>query len=63
MVTWYVNFEKIVGKQNFLISLKIIVRYKRIGYNVDMMRQYACLMVNLITVKNFAVLFNSMPTL
>ena len=34
------------------------MRYKHIGYNVDVMRQSACLVVNPITVNNFAVLFN-----
>ena len=33
------------------------MRYKRIGYNVDVMRQSACLVVNPITVNNFVVLF------
>ena len=33
------------------------MRYKRIGYNVDIMRQSACLVVNTIMVNNFAVLF------
>ena len=42
-------------------QLKNIMRYKRIGCNVDVMRQSACLMVNPVTVNNFAVLFNCMP--
>ena len=37
------------------------MRYKRIGYNIDVMRQSACLVVNPIIVNNFAVLFNCMP--
>ena len=40
---------------------KIIVRYKRIGYNVNIMRQSACLVFNPITVNNFASLFNCTP--
>ena len=40
---------------------KIITRYKRIGYNVDVMRYSACLVVNPITVNKFAVLFNCTP--
>ena len=36
--------------------------YKRIlGYNVDVMRQSACLVVNQIMVHNFALLFNCTP--
>ena len=34
------------------------VRYKRIGYNIDVLRQTACLVVNPIKVKSFAYLFN-----
>ena len=40
---------------------KIIVRYKRIGYNINKMRQSACLVFNPITVNNFASLFNCTP--
>ena len=40
---------------------KIIVRYKRIGYNINIMRQSACLVFNPITVSNFASLFNCTP--
>ena len=39
----------------FLISSeKIIVRYKRIGHNINIMRKSACLVFNPITVNNFA---------
>ena len=37
---------------------KIFIRYKRTGYNINVIRQTACLMANQITVNNFAVLFN-----
>ena len=40
---------------------KIIIRYKRIGYKIIVMRQTACLVVNQITVNNFADLFNCTP--
>ena len=42
---------------------KIIVRYKRIGYNINtcIMRQSACLVFNPIAVNNFASLFNCTP--
>ena len=36
---------------------KIIVRYKKIGYNIDVSRQTACLVVNPIKVNSFAYLF------
>ena len=37
---------------------KFIMRYKRIGYNLNVMRQSACLVINPITVDGFAALFN-----
>ena len=37
---------------------KITVRYKKIGYNINVMRQTACLVVNPIKVNSFAYLFN-----
>ena len=35
--------------------------YKSIGCYLNVMRQYACLVINLITVDGFAALFNCMP--
>ena len=37
---------------------RIIVRYKKIGYNIDFVRQNACLVANPIKVNNFAYLFD-----
>ena len=37
---------------------KLINRYKRIGYNIDVMRQTACLVINPITVDSYAFFFN-----
>ena len=39
----------------------IIMRYKRIGYNLNVMRQSACLVINPITVDGYAALFNCTP--
>ena len=39
-------------------SEKIITRYRRIGYNLNVMRQSACLVFNPITVDNYAAFFN-----
>ena len=39
---------------------KIIIRYKHICYNLNVMRQSACLVINPITVGNFTALFNCM---
>ena len=56
------KFKKIVGRADFSDQFrKIIVRYKRIGYNINIMRQSACLVFNPITVNNFASLFNWTP--
>ena len=53
------RFRKIVGKSNFSEQLrKLINRYKRIGYSLDIMRQTACLVVNPIIVDGYASLFN-----
>ena len=40
---------------------KFIMRYKRIGYNLNVMRQSACLVINPITVDGYAKLFNCTP--
>ena len=40
---------------------KIIMRYKRIGYNLNAMRQSACLVINPIKVNGYAELFNCTP--
>ena len=52
-------FRKIIGKNDFPNHFKkIIVRYKKIGYNIDVLRQTACLVVNPIKANRFAYLFN-----
>ena len=49
------KFRKIIGKYDFPTHFKkIIVRYKKIGYNIDVLRQTVCLVVNPIKVANFA---------
>ena len=56
------KFKRIEGRADFCDQFrKIIVRYKRIGYNINIMRQSACLVFNPITVTNFASLFNCTP--
>ena len=53
---------KIVGFNIFSAQfIKIISHYKKIGYNINVLQQTACLVVNLITVGNFAFLFNCTP--
>ena len=51
----------IVGKLNF--SDQLIIKYdnyKKVGYNMDIMRQSAYLVVNPITVYSYSFLFNCM---
>ena len=56
------KFKRIVSRADFSNQFrKIIVCYKRIGYNINIMRQSACLVFNPITVNNFASLFNCTP--
>ena len=54
------KFRKIItSKNDFPYHFKkIVVRYKKIGYNINVMRQTACLVVNPIKVNSFAYLFN-----
>ena len=37
---------------------RIVVRYKKIGYNIDVLRQTSCLVNNQIKVDSFACLFD-----
>ena len=49
-----------IGKNDLLYHFeKITFRYKKVGYNIDVLRQTACLVVNPIKVNSFAYLFNS----
>ena len=51
--------KRIVGKPNFSDQFKKIVkRYVRIGYNLDIMRKSACLVLNPIMVYIYGILFN-----
>ena len=54
------KFKRIVGKPNFSDQFKKIVkRYIRVGYNLDIMQQSACLVLNPITVYSYGFLFYS----
>ena len=53
------KFSKIIGKNAFPYHFKkIIVRFKKISYNINVLLQTACLVVNPIQVNSFAYLFN-----
>ena len=50
---------KIVGSNNFSVRvIEIMSHYKKIGYNINVLQQTACLVANQITVGSFAFLFN-----
>ena len=56
------KLKNIVGSNNFSVQfISIISHYKKIGYSINVLQQTACLVVNPITVANFAFLFNSTP--
>ena len=54
------KFKRIVGKPNFSDQFKKIVKsYIRVGYNLDIMQQSACLVLNPITAYSYGF-FNCM---
>ena len=54
------KLKNIVGSYNFSAQfIEIISHYKKIGYNIYVLQQTACLVVNPITFGNFAFLYNS----
>ena len=56
------QFKEIVGRADFSDQFrKIIVRYKRIGYNINIMQQSACLVFNPVTVNKFTSLLSCTP--
>ena len=53
------KFKRIVEKPNFSDQFKKMVkRCVRVGYNLDIMGQSACLVLNPITVYSYGFLFN-----
>ena len=57
-----VFFKKLIGRNDFSFQFrKIITRYRRIGYNLNVMRQSACVVFNRIMVDNYAAFFNCTP--
>ena len=46
------KFRKIIGKSDFPDHFKkIIVRYKKIGFYIEVLQQAACLVINPVKVK------------
>ena len=53
------KFRQIIGKYDFPYHFKkIICHYKKIGYNINVLRHTTCLVVNPIEVNNVAYLFD-----
>ena len=53
------KFKQIVGKPNLSDQFKKIIKcYIKGGYNLDVMRQSACLVLNPFTVYSYGFLFN-----
>ena len=62
MVTWSINCGKMLVGPIFSDQFrKVIMRYKGIGYNINIKRQSACLVINPIAVGNFVSLFYCTP--
>ena len=56
------KFKKIIGRNDFTFQFrKIMTRYRRIGYNLNVMRQSACLGFTPIMVDGYAAFFNYTP--
>ena len=56
------KFKKNMDRTNFSDQFpKITIRNKRIGYDLNVIRQSACIVIKPITVDNFAALFNCTP--
>ena len=56
------KYKKLIGRNDFSFQFsKIITRYRRIGYTLNVRRQYACLVFNPIMVDNYAAFFNCTP--
>ena len=56
------KFKKLIGKNDFSFQFrKIITRYRRRGYNLNVMRQSACLVFNPIMADSYAAFFNCTP--
>ena len=56
------KFKKLIGRNDFYFQLRrIITRYRRIGYNFNVMQQSACLVFNPIIADKYAAFFNCIP--
>ena len=60
MVIQLINLKKNFGNPNFSDQFKnIIKRYKKVGYNLDITRQSACLVLNAIMIYSYDFLYRT----
>ena len=53
------KFKKLIGRNDVSFQfIKFITRYRRIGYNLNVMRQSVCLVFNPLMVDNYATFFS-----
>ena len=57
MEIWYIDLRKSLEIQTNLLK-RIVNRFKRAGYSLDIMRQTACLIFNPIMVEGYAALLS-----
>ena len=63
MATYVYKFRKFIERYDISLQFRnIIIRYKRTGYNMNVMRQTACVVVNPVMVNSFATLFTKLHT-
>ena len=61
MLTWCINWKRLLALIIFSAVHWNNSHFKKIGYNINVLQQTACFVVNPITVGNFAFLFNCSP--
>ena len=61
MVILFINSNELLENLILVInSKKIVKRYIRVGYNLDILQKSACLVLNPIMVYSYGFLFNCM---
>ena len=55
------KFTKLIERNDFFHLRKVITRNRRIGYNLNVMRQFTCLVFTPIMVDNYAAFSNCTP--
>ena len=63
MISWFSNLRNLWKECFFYFFqyIRIITRYRRTGYDLNVLRQSACLVLNPIMVDKYATFFNCTP--